>query len=225
MSQERPAGRAARRTVDRDGVVEVRDRQGDRTGWILLGGVAALLVAGALVKVRERFAPGPQPAAATAASARAGRRAAPIAVTPAPAVPGRPMDSDPGDSPPENPAAMAAGEPQNDSGEAPVREGIAVFPAPGTKPIKVGIIVPDDFPLPPGYVRHYQTTDKGQMLPAILMFHPDHPPAGADGKPISIPEDRIVPPDMAPAGLPAHLLEVPKDAYADREEEGREAPR
>lgn len=100
-----------------------------------------------------------------------------------------------------------------------------MFPAPGTKRIKTGIVVPDDFPLPPGYVRHYQATDKGQMLPAILMFHPDHPPTGPDGNPITVPEDRIVPPDMVPAGLPVQMLEVPKDAYADREGEGAEAPR
>ena len=44
----------------------------------------------------------------------------------------------------------------------------------GTKPIKRGIIVPDDFELPPGYVRHFQSTDNGERLPAILMFSPDY---------------------------------------------------
>ena len=34
--------------------------------------------------------------------------------------------------------------------------------------------MPDDFELPEGYVRHYQTTDDGEQLPAILMFHPDY---------------------------------------------------
>jgi hypothetical protein len=77
--------------------------------------------------------------------------------------------------------------------------GLDVFPPPGTKPVKRGIIVPDDFELPPGYVRHYQTTDDGRRLPPILMFHPDY--AGA------VPEDRIVPADMAPPGLPVEMLD------------------
>ena len=77
--------------------------------------------------------------------------------------------------------------------------GLDVFPPPGTKPIKRGIVVPDDFELPPGYVRHYQTTDDGRRLPPILMFHPDY--AGP------VPEDRIVPPDMAPPGLPLEMLD------------------
>jgi hypothetical protein len=40
--------------------------------------------------------------------------------------------------------------------------GIALFPPPGTKPIKQGVLVPEDFELPPGYVRHYQATDDGE---------------------------------------------------------------
>ncbi len=91
------------------------------------------------------------------------------------------------------------------------RSGLALF-VPGTKPIKKGIVVPDDFPLPPGYLRHYQTTDDGQMLSAILMFHPDHTPLDANGQPIPIPENRVVPPELAPAGLPITMLEVPESA-------------
>jgi hypothetical protein len=100
------------------------------------------------------------------------------------------------------------------------RTGVELFPAPGTKLIKRGIIVPDDFALPPGYVRHYQATDKGRMLQAILMFHPDHKPLDAAGNPVPVPPDRVVPPEMAPAGLPVELLEVPEDAYADTEDGG-----
>jgi hypothetical protein len=77
--------------------------------------------------------------------------------------------------------------------------GLDVFPPPGTKQVKRGIVVPDDFELPPGYVRHYQTTDDGRRLPPILMFHPDYPGA--------VPEDRIVPPDMAPPGLRVEMLD------------------
>ena len=87
------------------------------------------------------------------------------------------------------------------------RAGIAVFPPPGTKPIKRGIIVPDGFELPEGYVRHYQTTDDGRRLPPILMFHPDYEGVDAAGNPIALPEDRIVPPEMAPPGMPIERLE------------------
>jgi len=97
----------------------------------------------------------------------------------------------------------------DDAGDAP--SGIALFPPPGTKPIKRGIVVPDDFELPEGYVRHYQATDDGKMLPAILMFHPDYQPVDAAGHPVPVPEDRIVPPEMAPAGLALQMLEAPEN--------------
>ena len=87
--------------------------------------------------------------------------------------------------------------------------GIQAFPPPGTKPIKRGIIVPDDYELPPGYVRHYQTTDDGQQLPPILMFSPDYTFVDANGKPVAVPPDRVVPPAMAPPDLPVRLLDVP----------------
>jgi hypothetical protein len=89
------------------------------------------------------------------------------------------------------------------------RTGIGLFPPPGTKPIKRGIVVPDDFELPEGYVRHYQTTDDGQQLGAVLMFHPDFEWVDEHGAKVALPEDRLVPPDMAPPGLPIRMLEVP----------------
>jgi len=88
------------------------------------------------------------------------------------------------------------------------RTGIAVFPPPGTKPVKRGIIVPEGFELPPGYVRHHQTTDDGKQLPAVLMFHPDFEFVDERGTPVRLPEDRIVPPEMAPPGMPIQMLEV-----------------
>ena len=94
-------------------------------------------------------------------------------------------------------------------------EGIAVFPPPGTKPIKRGILVPEGFELPPGYVRHYQATDDGQRVPAILMFHPDYHPVDEHGVPIPLPENRIVPPDMAPPGMPVEMLQVPENPGAE----------
>lgn len=87
--------------------------------------------------------------------------------------------------------------------------GIAVFPPPGTNPVKTGIIVPETFELPEGYVRYYQVTDDGRRLEPILMFSPDYEFLGDDGEPIALPEDGIVPPDMAPSGLPVRMLEIP----------------
>ncbi len=89
------------------------------------------------------------------------------------------------------------------------REGIAAFPVPGTDPPKAGLIVPEDFVLPEGYVRHYQATDDGERLPAILMFHPDYEFVDAAGAPITLPEDGVVPPELAPSGLPLETLDVP----------------
>ena len=80
--------------------------------------------------------------------------------------------------------------------------GIDAFPRPGTKPIQRGLVVPDGYRLPPGFVRHHQTTDSGEQLPPILKFHPDHVPPGA-------PADGIVPPELAPKDMPQKWLEPP----------------
>jgi hypothetical protein len=91
--------------------------------------------------------------------------------------------------------------------------GIGVFPPPGTDPPKAGIVVPEDFELPEGYVRHYQATDDGELLPPILMFHPDYEFFDPNGQPIELPPDLIVPPELAPPGLENEpLLELPPPA-------------
>jgi hypothetical protein len=92
---------------------------------------------------------------------------------------------------------------------AGIREGIAAFPPPGTDPPKSGLVVPDDWVLPEGYVRHYQTTDDGEELPPILMFHPDYTFTDEAGAPVALPPDRVVPPDLAPPGFPVRMLDVP----------------
>ena len=92
------------------------------------------------------------------------------------------------------------------------KTGIALFPPRDTKPIKIGIVVPDDYEVPEGYVRHYQSGDDGQMLPAILMFHPDYEWIDEAGHRIELPPDRVVPPELAPPNLPIHMLEVPASA-------------
>jgi len=93
---------------------------------------------------------------------------------------------------------------------AGIHEGIAAFPPPGTDPPKPGIIVPETFELPEGYVRHHQVTDDGEALPPILMFHPDYEFVGEDGVPLVLPDDRVVPPELAPPGMPIELLEIPE---------------
>ena len=95
--------------------------------------------------------------------------------------------------------------------EEGVHEGIAAFGIPGSHPPKSGILVPEEFQLPEGYVRHYQSTDDGEQLPAILMFHPDYEFVNEQGQVIPLPDDRIVPPDMAPPGLATdQVLVIPE---------------
>lgn len=104
--------------------------------------------------------------------------------------------------------------------------GIYVFPPAGTNPPKPGIIVPEGYTLPPGYVRYYQTTDDGRQLPAILMFHPDSEVVDENGVPITNPEDRVVPPEKAPPDLPIQILKIPETKLptdsppADRSDQG-----
>ena len=92
---------------------------------------------------------------------------------------------------------------------AGIHDGIAAFPPPGTDPPKAGVIVPDGVELPEGYVRHFQTTDDGQPLPPILMFHPDYTFTDELGNPVAVPPDRVVPPELVPPGFPVQLLEIP----------------
>jgi hypothetical protein len=93
--------------------------------------------------------------------------------------------------------------------EAGIRTGLGAFNPPGTSPPLVGLAVPEDFPLPEGYVRHYQATDDGQRIEPILMFSPDYQFFDAAGRPIRIPDDRVVPRELAPPGLPIRLIEIP----------------
>ncbi len=93
--------------------------------------------------------------------------------------------------------------------KAGIHTGIGAFPPPGTSPPMVGLAVPDDYALPEGYVRHYQATDDGQRIEPILMFSPDYQFFDASGKPIAIPENRVVPPGMAPDGLTARPIKIP----------------
>jgi hypothetical protein len=212
--------------VDADGV-RIERLSGVRGGvWLALlaiGAVCALLLA---MRTPPSAPPVERPAGVVPpARVAAGDVRVPARPPALPDAPRRPVPINPPVAPPERPPAAAAApaQPAN-QGEPPNREdavfgqanpgersGIALFPPPGTKPIKRGLLVPDDFELPPGYVRHYQATDDGERVPAILMFHPDYHPVDAHGEPIALPADRVVPPDMAPPGMPIQMLELPED--------------
>ena len=87
--------------------------------------------------------------------------------------------------------------------------GIASFPPPGTRPPESGVIVPDDYELPEGFMRHYQSTDDGGQLEPVLTLAPDYELVDGDGNPVALGRDRIVPPEGAPPDLPVRMLDVP----------------
>ena len=157
----------------------------------------------------------PAPVASTAlAIARLAR--APIPARDASAPAGIPRMRDPdGDQTPDLSDYINAGEKPTMGEviarlhEAGVHTGLGAFNPPGTKPPLVGLAVPEDFPLPPGYVRHYQATDDGQRIEPILMFAPGFQPLAADGRPLAVPPNRVVPPELAPPGLPIRRIVVP----------------
>jgi len=99
---------------------------------------------------------------------------------------------------------------------AGVHGGLGAFSPPGTRPPLVGLAVPEDFVLPKGYVRHYQATDDGQRIEPILMFAPDHRLFDANGRPVALPSNRVVPPELAPPGLPIRPIVIPAPAEPGR---------
>ena len=186
-------------------------------------GVVVLAVAGALIGLRvpraaRHDAPGaPRPGVATVAP-----DVQRSFVIPPPAESVAQADAAARNAPasrpravPRDPPAPSAEPPAKDDVPFTIRDskeppsGVQLFPPRGTKPIKRGIIVPDDFELPTGYVRHFQSTDNGERLPAILMFSPDYEWVDAAGRPLTIPADRVVPPELAPPGLPIQMLDPP----------------
>lgn len=93
--------------------------------------------------------------------------------------------------------------------EAGIRTGIGAFNPPGTSPPLQGLAVPDGFDLPEGYVRHHQVTDQGVPIEPILMFAPGFVLRDAQGRPVALPADRVVPPAYAPPGMPLRQARVP----------------
>lgn len=217
----------ARRRVDKDGVRTI-EGSGVRTSVWLLTLAMVLVGVVLLVIVRPALQAGRKPRIEThkpnlaahnalehsrapalhaPAPPKMAIRAEARSSTDAPRPEHQPPAPTPALQPDYNAPAPPADAEQGQQSNEP--RGIAVFPPPGTKPILRGIVVPEGFALPPGYVRHYQTTDDGQQLPPILMFNPDYHPLDANGNPIPLPADRVVPPDMAPPGMSVQMLHVP----------------
>jgi hypothetical protein len=137
-------------------------------------------------------------------------------VTPRPPAAGRGPDGGPGGDLGQALAAFVAPgeEPTmteviDELHKAGIHTGLGAFNPPGTSPPLVGLAVPEDYPLPEGYVRHFQATDDGQRIEPILMYSPDFEFFDAAGRRIPIPANRVVPSNMAPPGLAIRLIDIP----------------
>jgi hypothetical protein len=198
-----------------DGGVRVTARAGrGARAQVLYLALALLLVcvgvAIVLIKMKQTGDHSPHADATTATPAdRAEDRDLPVAPSEAPVAQRRRDPDDlasyvsPGDR------APTMGEVIEKLHEAGIRTGLGAFNPPGTSPPLVGLAVPEDFPLPEGYVRHYQATDDGQRIKPILMFSPDFDFRDAAGRPIALPDNLVVPPHLAPPGLPLRPIEIP----------------
>ena len=192
-----------------------------RAGFLAVALVLALIGCGVLVYLVTTPDPAivgnPVPAmAAAGAAAAAGPPSAPAAATPPPAAQ-QPQRAPEGDADPtrdlksyvsrgEKPTMPEVIERLHERG---IHSGLGAFSPPGTRPPTVGLAVPENFELPPGYVRHHQATDDGQRIEAILMFAPDFQLYDAAHQPIPMPKDRVVPPELAPPGLPIRRIVIP----------------
>lgn len=215
-----PSSSGAR--TNADGVTTVAGSTAHRVLWLAASaiGVVVLLVVAVLVllpALPRTDASTPIPIPTPTASAQREPLVADVAPTPAApataatakrATPRRRAAKRPTPAPPPAQAEIRAEEVIPALRAAGETEGIAAFGVPGTDPPKSGLIVPDDFAVPEGYVRHHQVTDDGEQLPPILMFHPDYELVDEQGQPIELPADRVVPPEMAPPGMPIQQLEV-----------------
>jgi hypothetical protein len=190
-----------RRTVDADGVVRT-ERPRSATAYLAWGGLVVLVLVLGLGWLFVDVKRGDQEEPARSTAGRSGSSSS-FAVTERPelasALPPEAAEMDLPDEVYLDQIDPGPGE----------RTGIHLFPRPGTKPIKGGILVPDGFELPPGYMRHYQATDDGEPVPPILVFHPDYHLVDPSGKPIPLPPGRVVPPELAPPGMPIQSIEAP----------------
>jgi hypothetical protein len=180
--------------------------------WIALAGAAAVAGA-ALFALFWTPAPATDPQAQPAAVASA-PPPEPALPDPAPRVPAgvaRERAADRARVRDEaQPVSELAPQRGDETTDARTPSGIALFPPRGSDPVRIGLVVPDDFALPEGFVRHYQVTDDGQELPPILVVHPDYELLDAQGHPVPRPEGGVVPPELAPPGMPIDTLVLPE---------------
>src|SRR5690606_34047984 len=92
---------------------------------------------------------------------------------------------------------------------AGIHTGLGAFNLPGTSPPLGGLAVPEDYEVPEGYVRHYQSTDEGEPIDPILMFSPDYEFFDSLGEPIALPDDLVVTEELAPPDLPLRRVRIP----------------
>ena len=192
---------------------------GGIVGWWLSPSQPAVAAAPAAANVAAAASPpavAATPVAVPAQGPVAQAVPAPAAVAPSlPAPPQRRQRDPDGDQTPDLADYLNTGE-HPPMGEvidrlhaAGVHTGLGAFSPPGTRPPLVGLAVPEDFPLPDGYVRHHQVTDDGDRIEPILMFAPGRQFVDAAGQPIAVPANRVVPPELAPSGLPIRRVTIP----------------
>ncbi|HVH17002.1 MAG TPA: hypothetical protein VNF72_01770 [Myxococcota bacterium] len=200
-SDDKPPGRA-------DGLTIAPAPGGRKTLLLLAGaGAVAAITLLSLFGPRQPEAPLSPPADSQSAVRPAAPALPPRIEVRAVRAPAEEPPTPPSDTP-DAEAPLPAREAMPIAPIAP--SGIGLFPPPGTDPPKIGIIVPEGFELPEGYVRHYQVTDDGQALPPILMFHPDYDWVDEGGAHVEASENGVVPPELAPAGMPIEMLELPE---------------
>ena len=210
---ERQPPRTPPSATDGEGVRVVAKPRGPRRTWALLAVIA--LVAAA---VWWWLLPQGQDAMAAAADkpALATTDAAPQSAHPTTPTPVQELPAMPSNDPNDLASHFRPGDPEPTGAEviealheAGIRTGLGAFNPPGTSPPLEGLAVPDDYDLPPGYVRHHQVTDEGVAIEPILMFSPDFNLRDAQGRPIPLPADRIVTAQFAPPGLPLRRIRIP----------------
>ncbi|HEX5745723.1 MAG TPA: hypothetical protein VFZ09_05735 [Archangium sp.] len=195
------------RHVDGDGVTRIQRKSTGSGTWIVglgLGVTVVCLLLSAWLVSSPASVPSP-PETEPVRLAQGAPAPSPTPSRPAPKAAPRPQSVP---AQPSEPTPQEEPVPQ-DAAPAGPAEGINLY-RPGTSPLKQGIIVPENFELPPGYVRHYQTTDNGEGIKPILMFHPDYKPVDSKGVPVELPSNRVVPPELAPPGMPIEILELPE---------------
>lgn len=203
-----------------DGVRVFRDPGARSNLWrsgLVLAGLVIVVVSSLVLR-----GPAPEP--------EPHREAPPGAVAEATTEPSRPLvrrdeKSRPPSPSPPGPDATQSAATQSAPAQAeaqPLPRGSNLFPDQKRRPYLIGNVVPDGFVLPPGYIRHYQTAhfpDGLKQLPPILMYDFGFQPLDGEGRPLPVPEDRVVPVDRLPPGIPLQKLEIPSS-----ETEGDDTP-